>query len=324
MALFRPVAVPAAGGITALWLGLGGILYFALFAGRAEAVDAFAQSRDPTLAQLRGRQPLVLVPIANPASAPGLVAVANALAPREVGKVILLSVLRRPERAPRGEAAAEARASVARAQEVLGEAMAASLTAGHAPEGLLTVAEDPWREIARAARRHRCESLVLGLSDLDAVRGGELERLLNEVDCEVVVVRAPAGFDLRDVREVLVPIGGRGQQDEVRARLLGSLAREGPRRMVFCGVLPPDATEAERAAKRRLLAQRGEDEAYGVAGLELIEDEDVVRALIERAGRTDLVILGLQRHRGQTLFGEVSLRIAAGTDAATLMISRRG
>ncbi|MCA9972329.1 MAG: amino acid permease, partial [Anaerolineales bacterium] len=45
LAAFQGVSVPAAGIITALWLGFGGLLFLALFARRAEAVDAAAEAR---------------------------------------------------------------------------------------------------------------------------------------------------------------------------------------------------------------------------------------------------------------------------------------
>jgi len=209
LALFQAVAVPAAGAIVAVWLGLGVLLYMSLFARQAERVDAFEQAADPDLVRLRGRSPLVLVPVANPDSAAALVAVAGALAPPEVGRVLLLSVLAPPE-APEDPARAEAH--VLQAQAVLGRALASSFSTGHLPEALLTVAPTPWAEIARVARTHHCESLVLGLQRLDVQAeeegGGRLEGLLNEVDCDVGVVRAPPGWSLAEAGRVLVPVGG--------------------------------------------------------------------------------------------------------------------
>ena len=91
--LYQAVAVPSAGVLAALWLSAGAILY-ALFLGpRARVVDASSEARDPQLIKLRGRRPVVLTPIANPASAPTMVAMAKALAPPDVGRVQLLSVV---------------------------------------------------------------------------------------------------------------------------------------------------------------------------------------------------------------------------------------
>jgi nucleotide-binding universal stress UspA family protein len=303
------------------------VLYFALFASRAEAVDAFAQGRDPTLVRLRGRQPLILVPIANPQTAPALVAVANSLAPKEVGRVLLLTVMKGPEpnagasdtppERPQFEA-------LDRAQRVLHEALSASFTRGLGPEALLTTASDPWGEIARVVQVHACQSLVLGLSDLDAVRGGQLEKLLNRVECDVVVLRAPPGFRLEQARRVLVPVGGRGGHDEIRAGVLGSLGRGGMHEITFCSVVSSSASESAQQDRRRMLQRLAEDETPGVPSVDVLESDDVVEAIVNRSRDAELVILGLQRHGGKKLFGEVALRIARSTQAATLMISRGG
>jgi nucleotide-binding universal stress UspA family protein len=98
LAIFQGIMVPAAGVLVSLWLGLGGIVYVGLLARRARVFDASRQAQDPYLVQLRGRSPLVLVPIANPASAEAMVAVANALAPARVGRVLLLSVVTQPDK----------------------------------------------------------------------------------------------------------------------------------------------------------------------------------------------------------------------------------
>ena len=97
LAVFQGVVVPEAGGIAAVWLGIGGVLFLALFGRRARVVDELAAAVDPEVGRLRGRNPLVLVPLANPAHASGMIAVAGALAPAGVGRVLLLSVVVRPD-----------------------------------------------------------------------------------------------------------------------------------------------------------------------------------------------------------------------------------
>jgi APA family basic amino acid/polyamine antiporter len=81
LAVFQGVNVPSAGMIAGVWLVSGAVLFLSRFARRARIVDAAEEARDPNLLLFRGRAPLVLVPIANPASAEGLVALATALSP---------------------------------------------------------------------------------------------------------------------------------------------------------------------------------------------------------------------------------------------------
>ena len=321
MALFQAVAVPAAGGITLIWLALGVLLYLAAFASRARAVDAFAEARDPMLSKLRGHAPLVLVPMANPHSAPALVTLADALCAPEVGRVLLLTVVQRPGQQVAREDGVPR--ELAAAQEVMGQALATSLRVGQTPEALMTIASTPWDEIARVAQTHRCESLLLGMTRLEQGADGDgmLEELLNSVECDVVVLRAPAGWQVGEARRILVPVGGKGGQDELRARLLGSLHRTAPREVTFLQVLPDDATDQQvHVAHHRLTALAG-DESPGEPRVEVLRAADPAAAIIARGEQSDLVMLGMQYLGHRRTFGELALRIASSSRCASLMIS---
>jgi len=322
LALYQAFAVPAAGAIAVVWLGLGVILYFGLFKGRAQAVDAFAEARDPHLGSLRGRSPLVLVPVANPASAVGLVTLANALAIPVVGRVLLLTVVRRPTDFKVAEA--ETTKALGDAQHVVEQAMGASLTAGHAPEALMTIAADPWREIARIAQTRDCESLLIGFSSLEEHSNvAHIEQLLNAVDCDVVVLRAPKDWSLNADTKIIVPVGGRGGHDALRARLLGSLGRAGLKSVRFVQATKQSLPMSTKLQLERELRVFAKEETYGAPDAKLLESNDIVEALAQEAGPNDLIILGLRHHRGKRLFSELALRVARRSEAATLLISRR-
>ncbi len=322
LAVFQGIQVPAAGLVTATWLGIGGFLFLSLFARRARVVDASAEALDPRLIRLRGRSPLVLVPIANPASAEALVGVANALAPPRVGRVLLHSVIQPPGEWIPGAVPAQ----LSDTQAVLREALSASFAAGLAPEALATVAPIPWQEIVRVAQTHRCEALLLGMGKLtDEFMGADLEQLMSLVDCDVVLLRAQPGWRLSEVRRVLVAVGGRGDHDALRARLLGSLLRTGEREIRYLRVLPANTARGVAERARHELVQLARDEAPGAAAADLVYSDDVAAEVARRAAECDLVVLGLQRiSRRQKIFGEVSLRVARDTNTAVLMISRRG
>jgi amino acid transporter len=322
LAFYQIVHTPVAGGVVAVWFGLGAMLYYALFAGRAQTVDAFKEAYDPRLALLRGRSPLVLVPVANPASAATMVRLANAIAMPVVGRVLLLTVVKRPSDFKAAEV--ETTKALHDATEVVEQAMSTSLTAGHKPEALMTLAFDPWREIARIARSRECESLVMGFSSLEGHEDVKhLEQLLNDVECDVVVLRAPQQWSLSEETKVVVPVGGKGGHDELRARLLGSLGRAGLNNVRFIQIVEPELSDiamAHRASELRIFA---EEEARGTPECEVVEADDVVEALAAEAGPHDLIILGLLHERHKRLFSKLALQVARKTEAATLMISRK-
>ncbi|HKQ32061.1 MAG TPA: amino acid permease, partial [Thermodesulfobacteriota bacterium] len=142
LAVFQGIAVPAAGLIAVAWLVFGGVLYIILFGRSARIFDASSEGFDPELVRLRGRSPLVLVPIANPTNAAPMIRVAGALAPPDTGRVLLLSVVL----AGSGGNNRREEDLIANSQRVLQEAISASIEIGLSPEALITIAEKPWPE----------------------------------------------------------------------------------------------------------------------------------------------------------------------------------
>jgi len=314
LVIFQIIFEPHAAVIALIWLGLGVVLYLSIFAERAQALDAAAEAKDGDLARLRGRSPLVLVPIVNPQNAKAMAQVASALTPPRVGKVLMLSVLR--------AGAKKVSAELAQHQQTLGIAMSACLNLGHRPEALITVASNPWIEIERVANARACERLLLGMGDLeDRERLEQLEDMMGRVDCELSVLSAPAGWDLSDAERILVPIGGRGNHDEVRARLVASLLHSGERTVHFLRVVPSNVSEEAMTAARRSLRRLAHEEAFGRCDIEVARGDDVVEITAERAARSDLVILGLQRlGRNRRGFSDLGLQIAQHCPVATIMI----
>ncbi len=320
LAVYQGIAVPTAGLLTLAWLAGGGGLFLGLFARRARIMDATHAALDPELVRMRGRSPLVLVPIANPDSARALVAVADALAPPQVGRVMLLSVVAVDE--PRRLSID--RQPLQRTQEVLAEALAAAAELGLRSEAVATVAVEPWPEIARVAKAHRCESLLLGLSQLsDATAGLPLDSLMNLVDCDLVVLRSPRDWRLANVRRILVPTAGRGQHDDLLARVLASFSRGGERQVTALRVLPSSTSDGQRETVERSLKRMVRDICHGNPTTEVVLSDSTVSAIAQRATDTDLMILGTQRDGRRRLFGPFVTQIAQATSVPLLLISRR-
>lgn len=322
LALFQGFAVPLAGLLAATWVGIGACLFFFLFARHARIVDASVEARDPQLVRLRGRSPLVLVPIANPDHAAAMVAVATALAPPQVGRVLLLSVVTPPPEWKPGQMPAQ----LIDAQTILGRALAASFASSLSPEALTTVAQRPWQEISRVAQYHGCESLLLGFSRLrDEVLGTPLEELISTVDCDVVLLRALPGWNLKDVQRVLVPIGGRGGHDALRARLLGSLHRSGVTSITFLRVVPEGSSKKIMDRASRQLSRLAGHEAAGNLDIQVVQSNSPDQEIARRSAEYDLLVLGLQRlSRRRKTFGETARAIARTAECSILLISRRG
>jgi len=308
LALFQAFSVPTAGVIVALWLVGGGVLYAQTFERRALVADAAAEAFDPDLIKLRGRIPVVLVPIANPENAAAMVEVAQALTPASVGRVLLLTVALDLDH-------------LATAQETVRQALMATSDGETSLEALTTVANEPWKEIGRVFDIHRCESLLLGLSRLEQlVEERNLEDLVEQIDTDVVILRAPKTWQARTATRVLVPVGGLGGHDALRARFLNSLRRTNPELAItYLAIAKRDRTKLLQRLDR--VAQ---DEVGTGTSISVVSDlRPTAEVLSEHAQEYDLVILGLQRQGKQKVIGEVTLEVARRTETALVIIGHR-
>ena len=323
LATFQGIVVPSAGLITVSWIALGIGMYVWLFAGRARALDALAEARDPYLLQLRGRNPLVLVPIANPANAETMVRVANAVASPRVGRVMLLSVLPKPS--PDETGADFAPPQLLDAQHVLRESLTASFNVGLYPQALTTVSSDAWQEIARVAEDHACESLLMGLSQLEDRTQLRINKLMSEVDADVLILRAPQSWRPAEVEKILIPVGGKGDQDILRARLLGSLGRSRVHEATYLRIVAERTTDASVDRAKRALELLAADEDPGKFTVNVVRRSDPLACVLEQAKDHDLIILGSQRRgRFEKQLGQFALDVAKGSNTALLIISRKG
>jgi basic amino acid/polyamine antiporter, APA family len=321
LALFQSVAVPSAGALAAMWLALGAILYMIYLAPGAKIFDASAEALDPSLVRFRGRSPLVLVPIANPASAPMLVSMADALIPHAVAEILLMSVVKPPD----DWSGDGLPAQLVDAQTILGGALSTAFKASLNTEALITMGANPWLEIERVANRHRCESLILGFGRLDeSLMTGSLETLMSRVGGDVMIVSAPMVWRVDDAQKILVAAGGRRDQSRIRAQLIGNMCRTRPREITYLRVLPVTSTPADERRARQELARLAADEAPGVSTTLVIRSDDMISAITASAAESDLLVLGLQRlSRREKVFGKLVLEIADRTTCPLLMISQR-
>jgi hypothetical protein len=175
------------------------------------------------------------------------------------------------------------------------------------------------------ARIHRCESLVLGLSDLEGENTTVfLEKLMGRVDSDIVVLRAANGLNMSLIKRVLVPVGGHSGHDHLRARILGSLQYMGIDQISFLQILPETTPEKLITRRREWLKRMTEDERINNARIIVERSSRPIDEIIRHAADNDLLILGLQRlGRRHKMIGNVVRQIAEKTSCGLILISRR-
>ena len=326
LAVFQGIAVPRAGVITLVWLGLGGALFVGLFARRARVADASRTAYEPTLAKLRGRSPLVLIPVANPQNVAAMTILVDALVPDDVGRVVMQTVVVASE----GWQPDDDPGPIDKSQTVLREVLRGSTQAGIRVETLTTVSSQPMAEIARVARLHRCEFVLVGLSTIpEKSQSTDVESLLGTLDANVVVLRSSKNWRLSETGKILIPIGGRGGHEPLLALLLGSLLRSAEREVTFLRVLPSGAKPDEiRRANRdllRLADDLADDAIRNACRVEVVCSDEPLATVVDLAEDFDLMILDVQRlGRRKKLFGHFTRQIANRSACPIIAISRRG
>ncbi len=326
---FQLVTVPIAGLLLLVWLGIGVFVYVGFLSSRAEALDAALSGGDPLLRRLRGRSLSVLVPVANPANAEALASLAAALAPPVAGRVLLHQVVVADPETSDGRV----RDALLDGSAALGNALVRTRREGVETELLLTVAPDPWSEIARLAREQEVNSVLLGMAQapdpedgpLDAVgRGHPLDRLLERLPCDVALLNAPLGFDLAQARRVLIPLSGENHHARLRARIIGTLARKGLDELHFLRVIPPDTSKEAEGEMLRELWTFVQDEARGRGTAEVIRSPEAIGEIVRQAANFDLLILGSTRPPGgRSRIGGLLTRMVREAPGPVLILSHR-
>jgi hypothetical protein len=210
-------------------------------------------------------------------------------------------------------------------KQVIDEALRLSYSSGFVPEALITAASAPLAEIRRIAEEHPCGSLLLGIGDISADAGSPaIEKLMNDIDADVALMKSSPGWSLDDAKRLLVPLGGRGEQDELRARLVGSICRAAAREVTFITVLPSTATDRDVASVQRAVRGLADLKVRGATDVQIVKSDDAAATLIERAADYDLMVLGLQAAGWRKkVIGPFAVRIARDAPCATIFLSRR-
>ena len=322
LAIFQGVAVPAAGGITTVWLLAGFFFYIWVFEGRARILDAAVETSDPALAELRGHRPLVLVPIANPENAAVMAFLGACVAPPRVGRVLLLNV------ATLGDDPSRDELQLDTATSILRQSMGTAMRMGVHVECLATASSSPWEEIERVAHDHHCASVLLGTAGLsDQEVRSNLEGLSDRLPGNIIILRAGAGWQPGAVRRVLIPVGGRVVHNVLRARIIGGLKGRAADAPIFSYllVLPSGTPEARANRSLELWREMASEESGSNAEVQVVRSDDVVAEIIAAASSADLLLLGFSRARKRhNVFGDVVTQIVDQVDKSVMILGQRG
>lgn len=164
--------------------------------------------------------------------------------------------------------------------------------------------------------------LKVFLLGLYGVPDQTVERVVVERDCHAVVLLKP-GYELHDILAALRP----GPMATRILHFLAELLADTDYRATLLYVPDAEGEEVEEARRELELLQRELLEREGIGAdrveTELGADEDREEAVLEAAGRHDLVLVGeTEPSVREEIFGDFSRRLADEADVPVIVVRR--
>ncbi|MFC2075543.1 amino acid permease [candidate division KSB1 bacterium] len=263
----------------------------------------------------------VLVPIANPASAPDLIKLAAASAAERNGEIIALRVSLIPDQiSPSREDL-----FVERERQILELAQSCAKNYGVPLISLVRIGHNAARAILETARQRDCDLIVLGwkgyTSTARKILGDVVDDVVSHAKTDIMLLKQTGECRFR---KILLPSAG-GEHARHAEKRAASLIRKHGGSLTLCSVLPAEAPEEEvekvsnrlRKARERLAQTEGMDVQF-----KLIRHSSVSVAVIKEAADYDTVMIGASGKSiyPRILFGNIPEMVAKLSDQAVILV----
>jgi amino acid transporter/nucleotide-binding universal stress UspA family protein len=275
-----PLSWLAAGG----WIGAGLVVYY----GYSRKREAAFVERERWMDKIERQEYRVLAAISSPRTMPSLMEAAIAIARKNDGEIVALTVAEVPE----GQTLMSGR-SLARALEpLLEEAVRYGEERAVEVRPVLKIARRVSHGIVETAREEECNFIIIGQptwgSLLERILASIVEHVLQDAPCQVGIVYGRLQADR--VKGIVVPVTGRANP-RLAAELAPAFADRfaAPTRAVTVVEHGLSAEESERHAKEAAATL----EAAGLqAPLEVLHRREIASGLTGAIRRGELVLMG--------------------------------
>lgn len=326
LALFMFHYSPLAWYITLGWLATGAAIYrwYARPREREKVVTPVLAGEMLSPKKQRFR---VLVPVANPATARPLLALAARVAQIEGGEVIVAHTLTVPYQLPIGAG----RGLVHQARPVIDDATR-FIDKQNVPSAALVRLShrDVWQSIVDTIEEYRVDFVVMGWrgrsSDHTAKVGSNIDKVLEKANCNAVIVQSPLEGS---VRRVLVPIA-LPSQGQLMIQVAGLFALDGGEIDVL-HVAPPGESQSNQTVATLSEIKASLEEAMAGNGNQLrvsvrcVEAASPVEEIIRQAEGYEALILGASGEGWLTrkVRGNRPQQIADRVHCPVVLVSRK-
>jgi amino acid transporter/nucleotide-binding universal stress UspA family protein len=270
--------------VTAAWIG-GGLLVYRFYASNREVEHV---RKVQALERLEKKDFTILVPLAHPESAAGLLSIAIAIAQKHDGEIVLLHVLEVDQGVPLQagmDASKQAIPFLDRARS--------TIEAAEIPvRSIIKVSHRISQSILETALDEEANFVILGRDQhpgfLDRVNGSVLDTVLDKAPCEIAVLHGI--LKPKKVFRILIPFG-----ENIHTRLACEIApalveyfKCTAHIVVVTDPDSPDAPHAGSIEKARSIAS----ESGLAAHFKEIRRKGIKESIVQQSKGADLVVMG--------------------------------
>ena len=329
LAVFMFNYSPIAWVFAIIWLVVGTVLFYVYARPREkEGVRAPVISESKLIPRkIDPNQYHVLLPIANPASLPGLLAPAINAARQHDGVISLLNVIVVPSQLP----LSAGREYLDQSQALTDQALAMVEKEDVPIEVIIRIAHDVEDAIVETAHERSADLLIMGWRGEskapDTAVGQHIDAIIDRVNCRVLIVQQ----ELHAVpKTILIPVLD-PRQIRFAMETVGLLTGDNTANKVILHVFSPETPQRHRESlihdleDQVTLFETRYPKYKGTLTYKTVVDANPVEVIAQEARQHDYVILGATRDSWlkRQFFGSKPTQIAQGIDVPVALIRPR-
>lgn len=265
----------------------------------------------------------ILVPLANPNTAPDLIRLAAGIIHGGAGEALALGVVEVPENESLSEGAVLARQQRRLLEKVLDIGLAENVDI----RTVVRIARKAWQGIRDEVLEEHVDLVLMGwhgeLKGEDRIFGETIEELLKTPPCNVAVVKQRG---LGRIQRILLPARG-GPHAELALRIAVSISGRFESAVTVLHVEPEGQFEEALHGEEAFAEFARHCQEVCRARLISVASDSIVEAILEEARKHELVIMGATEHpetSGQYLFGQIPEEVVAQADATVMVVKSSG
>lgn len=323
LAIYLFTFSPQAWYVALGWLVVGMLLYYMYFM-RVEALEKPSDILHEEV--LVSRNYSVLVPVTSMETAERLGAFGAMIAGERNGEVMALHVAKVPPQL----SLADGRLFLKEGREFLEAVIAVARRRDVPVHTMIRLGRNVAESVRKTAGENASDMIVLGwpgnTNSAGRVFGSVIDPIVDNPPTDIAVVRL--GED-RPLRSILVPVAG--GPNSVRAiELAVTFAEqkngEGDTQIVLFSAIAPNARTSAKVRLQGTLENYAQRVTYPLISIKVVEQDQVVEAILEEAPAHDLVVIGASKEPlfQNILVGSVPEQVARRASVTVVMVKRRG